>query len=125
MVGDSRRLRIGGALATWGEGNGDARVAPAAKVRLRRRTRRQLPLPARPGDLRPRLRLGHQVPRAGGRLPPDVVVLSSGIWEVVDRRLEGDDRFRDLTSPDVARFVLGEFLAAIDTLAADGQRSSC
>ncbi len=51
---------------------------------------------------------------------PDVVVLGSGIWEVVDRRLPGDDRFRSIGDPGVDRYVLGEFLAAVDQLAVDG-----
>lgn len=120
VVGDSVAYGIGGALATWGEGNADARVAPAAKFGC---------AVARGGSYRfqqdlvtfgPDCDWGIRFPELVAGYRPDVVVLSSGIWEVVDRRLEGDDRFRDLTSPDVARFVLGEFLAAIDTLAADG-----
>lgn len=51
---------------------------------------------------------------------PDIVVLASGIWEVVDRRLPGDDRFRHIGDPGVDRYILREFLSAIDVLGADG-----
>ena len=51
---------------------------------------------------------------------PEVVVLTSGIWEVVDRRLPGDDRFRNIGDPVVDRYLLSEMLSAIDTLGARG-----
>jgi hypothetical protein len=55
-----------------------------------------------------------------GEQNPDVVVLTSGIWEVVDRRFPGDDRWRQVGRPEVDRYVLREFVAAIDTLASTG-----
>jgi len=51
---------------------------------------------------------------------PAVVVLTSGIWEVVDRRLPGDDRFRHLGDPVSDRYFLAELLSAIDTLSSRG-----
>jgi len=51
---------------------------------------------------------------------PEVVVLASGIWEVADRRLAGDDRFRHVGDPGVDRYILSEFLSAIDALGAGG-----
>ncbi len=51
---------------------------------------------------------------------PNVVMLSSGIWEVVDRQLVGDDRFRNIGDPMVSRYILAEFLAAVDLLGSDG-----
>ncbi len=51
---------------------------------------------------------------------PDVVVLTSGIWEVVDRILPGDDRWRHLGQPDVDHYELVEVLSAIDVLAKQG-----
>lgn len=53
---------------------------------------------------------------------PEVVVLSSGIWEIVDRRLPGDDRFRNIGDPGFDRYLLREILAAIDLLGSDGAR---
>lgn len=51
---------------------------------------------------------------------PNVVMLSSGIWEVVDRQLRGDDRYRHIGDPMVNRFILAEFLSAVDVLGSDG-----
>ena len=51
---------------------------------------------------------------------PTVVVLGTGIWEVVDRRLPGDDRLRSMGEPTSDRYFLAELLSAIDVLAARG-----
>ena len=51
---------------------------------------------------------------------PDVVVLATGMWEVVDRMLPGDDRWRHLGQPDVDHYELREMLSAIDVLAKQG-----
>ena len=53
---------------------------------------------------------------------PDVVVLSSGIWEVADRLLPGDDRWRHVGMPEFDNYVLREFLSAIDALGAGGAK---
>jgi peptidoglycan/LPS O-acetylase OafA/YrhL len=51
---------------------------------------------------------------------PDVVVLATGLWEIVDRMLPGDDRWRHLGQPDVDHYELREMLSAIDVLAKQG-----
>lgn len=51
---------------------------------------------------------------------PNVVMLMSGVWEVTDRRLPGDNRFRHLGDPLMDRYVLAEFLSAVDLLGSDG-----
>lgn len=51
---------------------------------------------------------------------PTVVVLGTGIWEVVDRRLPGDDRLRSIGEPTSDRYFLAELLSAIDVLASRG-----
>jgi peptidoglycan/LPS O-acetylase OafA/YrhL len=51
---------------------------------------------------------------------PAVVVLGSGIWEVVDRRLPGDDRLRSVGEPTFDRYFTAELLSAIDALASRG-----
>ena len=51
---------------------------------------------------------------------PNVVVLSSGIWEIVDRRFAGDDRWRHVGQPDVDNYILSEYLSAIDVLGSRG-----
>jgi hypothetical protein len=51
---------------------------------------------------------------------PTVVVLGTGIWEVVDRRLPGDDRLRSIGEPTSDRYFLAELLSAIDVLGSRG-----
>lgn len=51
---------------------------------------------------------------------PDVVMLQTGIWEVVDRVLRGDKKWRHLGDPLVDHYVESELLSAIDTLGASG-----
>ncbi len=61
-----------------------------------------------------------EFPRLINAYRPNVVMLSSGIWEVVDRQLAGDDRYRNISDPMVSRYVLAEFLTAVDVLGSDG-----
>ena len=51
---------------------------------------------------------------------PAVVVLGTGIWDVVDRRLPGDDRIRSMGEPVSDRYFLTELLGAIDLLGSRG-----
>jgi len=51
---------------------------------------------------------------------PAVVVLGTGIWDVVDRRLPGDDRIRSIGEPVSDRYFLTELLSAIDLLGSRG-----
>lgn len=51
---------------------------------------------------------------------PDVVLLISGVWEVTDRRLPGDNQYRHVGDPLIDRYVLAEFLSAVDLLSSDG-----
>lgn len=51
---------------------------------------------------------------------PDVVMLQTGIWEVVDRILRGDKKWRHIGDPLVDNYFESELLAAIDTLGATG-----
>ena len=53
---------------------------------------------------------------------PAVVVLGTGIWDVVDRRLPGDDRIRSIGEPVSDRYFLTELLSAIDLLGSRGAR---
>jgi len=62
-------------------------------------------------------------PPAAGLLErqrPDVVLLSAGVWEVVDRRFPGEERWRHVGQPDADAYVLRELVAAIDTFGATG-----
>jgi hypothetical protein len=51
---------------------------------------------------------------------PDLVVVSAGAWEVADRRFPGDDAFRHVGDQGVDRYLLREYLTAVDTLSVDG-----
>lgn len=51
---------------------------------------------------------------------PNVVLLVSGVWEVTDRRLPGDNTYRHIGDPLIDRYVLAEFLSAVDLLGSDG-----
>lgn len=53
---------------------------------------------------------------------PDVVVVMSGIWEVVDRLLPADDSWRHIGQPQMDAYVLREFVAAIDLLGSQGAK---
>lgn len=120
VVGDSVAYNIGFGLTSWAEANGGPRVHSAG----------QLGCPiARGGQFRflldidafeDRCDWAAMFPEWVNSTEPEVVVLASGIWEVVDRRLPGDDRFRHVGEPIVDRYLLAEFLSAIDTLAARG-----
>ena len=61
-----------------------------------------------------------QIPGWINGFQPDIILLSSSIWEVVDRRFPGDDRFRHIGDPAVDHYVLSEFLSAIDLLGSTG-----
>ena len=120
FVGDSTNYALAGAAQKWGAGNGELDVANATQFGC---------AVARGGEYRfqrdlrvleERCDWGSFVPQQVAGRRPEVAVLSSGIWEVVDRRLVGDDRYRDITDPSVARYVLVEFLSMIDALGADG-----
>jgi hypothetical protein len=51
---------------------------------------------------------------------PDVAVVSAGPWEVCDRKLRPDDRWRHLGDPILDEAVRREMLAAVDLLSKDG-----
>jgi hypothetical protein len=120
VVGDSVAYNIGFGLSTWAKANGGVGVHSAG----------QLGCPiARGGQYRflldidtfeDRCDWAQMYPKWVNSIDPEVVVLTSGIWEVVDRRLPGDDRFRHVGEPIVDRYLLAEFLSAIDALSARG-----
>ena len=120
VVGDSVAFNIGYGLSEWADGNPEIRVQSAG----------QLGCPvARGGQYRflrdlesfgPDCDWAQLFPDWVASTDPEVAVLTSGIWEVVDRRLPGDDRFRNIGDAVVDRYLLAEMLSAIDTLAARG-----
>jgi peptidoglycan/LPS O-acetylase OafA/YrhL/lysophospholipase L1-like esterase len=120
VVGDSVAFNIGNGLVERARSDASMRVQSAG----------QLGCPiARGGQYRflldidtfaDRCDWAGMFPRFLDERDPEVVVLTSGIWEVVDRRLPGDDRFRSIGQPEIDRYLLREMLAAIDLLGSKG-----
>ncbi|MGI8664248.1 MAG: acyltransferase family protein [Acidimicrobiales bacterium] len=48
--------------------------------------------------------------------PVDIAVIQVGPWEVADRKLAGDDRWRHVGDPTFDAYARGEMLAAVDLL---------
>lgn len=120
VAGDSMAYGYGFGLQTWSRGRSDIRPSNVAQFGC--------PV-ARGGSYRflrsfstfeDRCDWSVMFPRFLREQAPDVVALSSGIWEVVDRRLPGDDRWRRIGQPTVDAYILREFLSAVDTLASRG-----
>lgn len=59
-------------------------------------------------------------PRFIAEKRPDIVMLSSTMWQVVDRQLPGDTTYRHMGDEILDRYILSEFLSAVDALAAGG-----
>jgi peptidoglycan/LPS O-acetylase OafA/YrhL/lysophospholipase L1-like esterase len=120
VVGDSVAFNVGTGLTGWARSQGSMRVQSAG----------QLGCPiARGGQFRflrdidafeARCDWAGMFPRFLDERDPEVVVMTSGIWEVVDRRLPGDDRFRHIGQPEIDRYLLRELLAAVDLLGSKG-----
>ena len=51
---------------------------------------------------------------------PDVAVVLAAPWDIRDRRIDGDDRWRALGDPVLDRYYAEELRAAVGVLAADG-----
>jgi hypothetical protein len=120
VVGDSVAFNVGTGLTVRARSQGSMRVQSAG----------QLGCPiARGGQFRflrdidtfeARCDWAGMFPRFLDERDPEVVVMTSGIWEVVDRRLPGDDRFRHIGQPEIDRYLLRELLAAVDLLGSKG-----
>jgi peptidoglycan/LPS O-acetylase OafA/YrhL len=54
------------------------------------------------------------------RYQPNVTVVQSGPWDVTDRKLPGDDRWRGPGDPVFDDFLLDEMTAAVDLLSSQG-----
>jgi|GEM_PF-172906 len=122
IVGDSVAHSYGFGLEGWASSTGQISVFNAAQFGC--------PI-ARGGGFRFQQDLdsfrddcdwSRKIPNWLNEFQPDVVLLSSSIWEVVDRRFSGDDRFRHVGDPVVDQYILSEFLSAIDLLGSTGAR---
>jgi peptidoglycan/LPS O-acetylase OafA/YrhL/lysophospholipase L1-like esterase len=119
-VGDSVSYNVGYGLQLWSKSNPGIKVSNAGQFGC--------PI-ARGGSYRFLREIeqfaascdwGTKFPSYVDDAQPDVVVLTSGIWEVVDRILPGDDRWRHIGQDDVDHYELAEVLAAIDALGKQG-----
>ena len=122
VVGDSVAHGIGYGLERWSKGRSDIEVLNGARLGcpIARggsfRFRRDIATFAADCDwatVFPGLLQGQR---------PDVIVLATGIWEVVDRRFPGDDRWRHIGQPEVDAYILKELVSAIDVLGASGAK---
>jgi hypothetical protein len=120
VVGDSVAYTLGWALEEWGGDSGEASVVTAAQFGCAVARGGAYKFQGDQRFFEDRCDWGRTYPGLVAAHRPDVVVLSSGIWEVVDRQLVPGSPFRSIGEPDVDRFILGEFVAAIDALSADG-----
>ncbi|MFM7069262.1 MAG: SGNH hydrolase domain-containing protein, partial [Actinomycetes bacterium] len=122
VVGDSVALNVADGLGAYGKSGGAVSVAAGAQLGC--------PL-ARGGRYRflretikveDRCDWSKRFPSMLTDNKPDVVVVVSGIWEVVDRILPADDSWRHIGQPQVDAYVLREFVAAIDLLGSRGAK---
>lgn len=120
MVGDSVAMNVDMGLHAWSERSRTAQIWSATKLGC--------PI-ARGGDFRAKQDVSPFPPYCDWAtfLPgflrsqqPDVVVVMSGVWDVVDRRFPGDDRWRHIGQPEVDNFILSEYLSVIDLLGSSG-----
>ena len=120
VAGDSVAFNYATGLAGWAKGRSDVRTSNVS----------QLGCPiARGGDFRflrnfnafpARCDWSSSFPAWIAERDPHVVVLTSGIWEVVDRKLPGDSRWRHIGQPEIDDYLLRELLSAIDVLGSKG-----
>jgi len=120
IIGDSVAHTQGFGLEQWAKSTSQAKVFNAAQFGC--------PV-ARGGGFRFQQDLdsfrqdcdwSQRIPSWLSGFQPDIVLLSSGIWEVVDRRFLGDDRFRHVGDPAVDHYILSEFLSVIDLAGSTG-----
>ncbi len=120
VVGDSVAYNVGYGLLEWSEGQRGVRVHNAGQLGCAVARGGQYRFLRDIDTFEDRCDWAGMFAEWVSGTDLDVVVLTSGIWEVVDRRLPGDDRFRHIGQESVDRYILAEFLSAIDTLAARG-----
>lgn len=119
VVGDSVGYNVGFGLTAWGKGRPDVAVANAAVFGCpitRGGSYRYLRDIATFADCDWTTRFSTLIRDQR----PDVVVLVTGIWEVVDRRFPDSDRWTQIGDPDVDARILSEVVSAIDLLGSGG-----
>lgn len=124
FFGDSAALMIGGGVAAWGL-DSEQLVVAGSSAQLgcgigRGGERRQYgrSSPAADGcdwsQTWPEEIARHTDPE------PRIAVVLTGVWDVVDRRVPGDDRWRGLGDPVYDQFLRDEMAAATELLQSEG-----
>ncbi|MEZ5208294.1 MAG: acyltransferase family protein [Acidimicrobiales bacterium] len=121
VVGDSSALGFALALHDLGERDGTWSVGNISRLgcgigrggrRLHGDTEQDIPPDCEPFDT--------EVPRVLDEVRPDVVLVSTGFWDVTDRKLPGDDTWRAPGDQAYDDYLRREFGAAADALHATG-----
>lgn len=124
VVGDGTAERIASGLTSWSEVNGGmtVRYSGAATCGIGRGGTRRDPIrggeEALPTEC---TNWESRFPLVLAGTPADVVVAHTGLWDVVDRRLDQGE-WRTLNDNTYDLYLLGELLAASDRLHVNGAR---
>jgi len=122
VVGDSAALTLGAGLSSWAQQSGAAQVWDAGTLGC---------AIARGGvhrfvDYEPETFPGRCDDWATDRaeqvaaVHPHLVVVLSGTWDVVDRKLDKTSRWTHIGQPDADRYFASELAQYLDVVAADG-----
>ena len=120
ILGDSSAFTLGGGLEKWGRTTGQLKVWDAGKLGCS---------VGRGGLIR---YLGQErpvhdycdwttdYPQQMAPVRPQVIMVMFGTWDVVDRKIPGDDQWRHIGDPVYDEFLRTEISAAIDTMTSGG-----
>ncbi len=121
LAGDSAMYTLGGGLSTWSKNSGEALVWNAGQLGCgfgRSGSYRHV------GEEKELAKACDAYPvewiDAMAQLRPHVAVLMSGTWDVADRQLAGDDRWRAPGDPVYDQFLRREITNAVDVLQSQG-----
>lgn len=119
VVGDSLAYGLGFGLEAWAKGRQvDVTVAAQFGCPIARGGRYRFQRDS--ASFETGCDWGPTYPELVSSYHPQVVMLSSSVWQVVDRQLPGDDRYRHIGDELMDRFILSEFLTVVDVLASGG-----
>ncbi len=120
VVGDSLSYNLGYGLQEWSRNQSGIQVANAGKFGcpIARGGRYRFQRDSASFD--PECDWGVSFPTLMAEHRPDVVMLFSSVWQVVDRQLPGDTKYRHMGDELLDRYILSELLNAVDLLASDG-----
>ncbi|MCU0311987.1 MAG: acyltransferase [Acidimicrobiales bacterium] len=121
LVGDSAMFTLGEGVANWSQTTGEGLVWNAGKLGCgtgRGGSYRHLDVEYPTSPICDAM--GYSWIEDLARLRPHMVVLMSGLWDVVDRKIPGDDQWRSLGDPVYDQFMRREITQAIDVLQSQG-----